>query len=560
MSLLKGSDTLREMYPKVNSKFADLDAKDQELKDRLDAYKLEHEQQRQFDQLKVAKVEKELSDYKATIAGMNPNQEPKQKVNGYGIIPLPKNAANGQVSVCVRGNTISNILNNYSDINNFTTLDGTVIDDYVKLTYSQRFATFKLEKSKLKPNTLYTIKVFVRKNTLDSDFVVNSQLNSVSAFNDELRISSGSVGEFTFKCTTIPDFSAVNFALRTFVHSAATTGEIEYRVLIVEGDVLSESLNYVTGTKSTVGALRIRSVSEDGTQESSAYVIATDADTGEILELRSLPNGTKDEIRVSEGKLIKRVSNEHIITLDDFKISSTPETWNMDIWYINTLPNQNTSLTSNLGFGKFHINGMREILFNERSSATPTETEFVYYVSTDGNYLVIGYPKTLTSEEARNIIIGTKLIYQLATPIEIPIQTSGSLVSYSSGTVYIEPFVADAGIYADKMEVLHQDLPIKVLEKLSKIDFMTGIETELDVSDAVIAEDKLSFTHPDLTRGDIVFFVYEHGAEGTIPETEISYYDSRYVIRGEDDKFYQWEIEAKLVEGVITPSIKLVEV
>ena len=35
---------------------------------------------------------------------------------------------------------------------------------------------------------------------------------------------------------------------------------------------------------------------------------------------------------------------------------------------------------------------------------------------------------------------------------------------------------------------------------------------------------------------------------------------SEYVIKGEDDKFYQWEIEAKLVEGVITPSIKLVEV
>jgi hypothetical protein len=156
--------------------------------------------------------------------------------------------------------------------------------------------------------------------------------------------------------------------------------------------------------------------------------------------------------------------------------------------------------------------------------------------------------------------VGKALTYQLATPIEIPIQTSGSLVSYPSGTVYIEPFVADAGIYVDKMEVLYSDLPIKALEKISKVDFDTGLETELDITTAVIAEDKLSFTHPGLTEGDIVFFVYEHGAEGTIPETEISYYDSRYVIKGEDDKFYKWEIEAKLVEGVITPSIKLVEV
>ena len=48
--------------------------------------------------LKVAKVEKELNDYKSVIAQANINQEAKQKASGYGIIPLPKNAANGQVS------------------------------------------------------------------------------------------------------------------------------------------------------------------------------------------------------------------------------------------------------------------------------------------------------------------------------------------------------------------------------------------------------------------------------------------------------------------------------
>ena len=219
-----------------------------------------------------------------------------------------------------------------------------------------------------------------------------------------------------------------------------------------------------------------------------------------------MPNGTKDEINVTDRKLIKRIgeksniANGMVIDFADMAEGGTYYAWNED-----------------------------------------GETETGIKGDTLG-------------------IDATTLIYQLATPIEIPIQTSGTLVSYPSGTVYIEPYVADAGIYTDKMSVLHQDLPIKAIEKLSKVDFITGLETELDITAAVIAEDKLSFTHPDLTSGDIVFFVYEHGAEGTIPETEISYYDSRYVIKGEDDKFYQWEIEAKLVEGVITPSIKLVEV
>ena len=149
------------------------------------------------------------------------------------------------------------------------------------------------------------------------------------------------------------------------------------------------------------------------------------------------------------------------------------------------------------------------------------------------------------------------LIYQLATPIEIPIQTSGSVVSYPSGTVYIEPFVADAGIYANKMEVLYSDLPIKALEKLSKVDFDTGLETELDVSETVIAGDKLSFTHPDLEAGDIVFFVYEYDRESTVGETEIEYYDSRYVIKDSvTEKFYKWHIA--VADGVA--SIQLSEV
>ena len=59
--------------------------------------------------------------------------------------------------------------------------------------------------------------------------------------------------------------------------------------------------------------------------------------------------------------------------------------------------------------------------------------------------------------------------------------------------MYVENVVADAGVYTDKMTVLHQDLPIHTLEKVSKVDFATGVETELDVSTAVIAGDKLSF-------------------------------------------------------------------
>ena len=107
------------------------------------------------------------------------------------------------------------------------------------------------------------------------------------------------------------------------------------------------------------------------------------------------------------------------------------------------------------------------------------------------------------------------------------------------------------------MKVLHHDLPIKALEKISKVDFNTGLETELDITAAVIAEDKLSFTHPDLVDGDIVFFTYEYDRESTEGETEIEYYDSRYVIQDSvTGKFYKWKIA--VANG--TPTIELEEV
>lgn len=113
------------------------------------------------------------------------------------------------------------------------------------------------------------------------------------------------------------------------------------------------------------------------------------------------------------------------------------------------------------------------------------------------------------------------------------------------------------GVYTDKMEVLHQDLPIKTIENVSKVDFMTGVETELDIEGIVIAENQLSFTHPDLSEGDIVFFEYEYDLESTQGETEIEYYDSRYTIKDSvTDKFYKWNVT--VADGV--PSIELVEV
>ena len=255
--------------------------------------------------------------------------------------------------------------------------------------------------------------------------------------------------------------------------------------------------------KSTLCAFRIRTKDDADNVISEAYVIAKDLETNEILQLRSLPNGIKDEINVTDRKLIKRIGEK-----------------------------------SNIA------NGM-EIDFADMAEGG------TYYAWNEDSETETGIKGDTLGIDA------TTLIYQLAEPVEIPIQVSGSLISHPNGTVYVEPIVADAGVYTDKMEVLHQDLPIKAIEKVSKVDFMTGVETELDISQAEISEDKLSFTHPELNAGDIVFFEYEYDVESTQGEAEVEYYDSRYTIKDDvTGKFYKWTLAVS--NGI--PAINLVEV
>ncbi|HSH50111.1 MAG TPA: hypothetical protein VK982_00150, partial [Bacteroidales bacterium] len=173
------------------------------------------------------------------------------------------------------------------------------------------------------------------------------------------------------------------------------------------------------------------------------------------------------------------------------------------------------------------------------------------FVITNLKSLFFTVPKGTTLEQVKTQLAGLELTYQLAEPEIIPIEVSGNIVSNPSGTIYIEPAVADAGVYNSQMNILHTDLPIKTLIKISKIDFTTGLETKLDTSTAVIAEDKLSFTHPDLTANDIVFFEYEYDVETTQGETKIEYYDSRYILKDDvTGKFYK--VVPMVSDGVLS--------
>ena len=120
--------------------------------------------------------------------------------------------------------------------------------------------------------------------------------------------------------------------------------------------------------------------------------------------------------------------------------------------------------------------------------------------------------------------------YQLATSIVTTPLVAGTLYAYPSGTVHQEQYIADAGVYASGINITDTAFPIKTIESISKINYTTGEETSIDVATAVIAGNKLSFTHASLTDGDIVFFVYEYDLEGLPAEMQLTYYDARYPV------------------------------
>lgn len=680
----------------INVQNTNMDIIDTELKaiedevaglgSELESHKEDYATYKDSNNLKIAKIEKDINDYQQTMASMNVNQEAKQKATGYGTVSLPPNAANGQVGVSVKGNTYTQILEiDQNDWRNSFTAYGdseiTQNSAIIRGNYSHRI---ELKKA---PNYRQGRKYGILINATPSLHV------HYSGIGKNIMLDSNGIGKQIF------DYAELQVP-ETYTRFWSSANPIITKLIIIELDTQSEwdfnnltneELNkkyiYVSGTKSTVSAMRLKSVGKNlcdnifkkkgsstivedmgdyysvqtstnayglrkifdsltpntaytfsfeyqiveavddsivfrvwnvtknewllawsisGTSRERIRVYTTfttpeDNDTLELIvsqgllsstdnpfifnvwktaqleegstatpyepytesniyipnvgELRSLPNGTKDEIRLSEKKFIQRTKKYVLQASDIVSVSNYDEftivTTKPFTDYVSTHP-------VNAIDGTYVLEGYPEQAPEASSNFTSANVGYSYnHGSANTQALRIIMPADTTLAQAQTALTGLELTYQLAEPIITPIQVSGTLLSNPSGTVYVEPVVADAGIYDEGISVLHQDLPIDYVEKLSRVDFTTGLETELEVSTVIINEDKKGFTHPELEDGDIVFFSYFYDRESTLGETEIEYYDSRYVIKDSvTDKFYKWQIS--VADGV--PSIKLVEV
>lgn len=433
----------------------------------------------------------------------------------YGsVISLPSNVINGQINeIKIEGKTYRNVLEDYiSDSNNWERLDGELIDnDFIKGTADgASYKNFWLKAGiiTLKPNTQYTVFVEVRKNTLNDSGLVVTGTHQNDSFEELNIISPGETGIFKFLVTTKSDLTNT-FPLRMFVFNTATSGEIEFRVMLLEGDYTNKNISYIRGTKSTLGAIRLKSVNEDETKEITLYVLGKDEE-GNILELHSLPNGVKDEVNVSERKAIIRTKEV---------VLNGGENWSIYKVHENTICFQLNIPDKVMGIDNHgYVIGFNYVYYGYDKD----EEGYSFSPLTNRVYININKNKLMTND-----INGFKewlsensvtLIYQLAEPIEMPVEVFGSLQSYENGTVYVDTIIPRVDFYTSEGIVLEENEPsIKEIDALYLVDKETGVLTSLDTSKAFIFPDGKGFTHPDLYNDALVDWDYVPDIESTNP-------------------------------------------
>lgn len=573
MSVLRGSDTLKQAYPKINSKFDALDAKDRELQSNIDTSNRNNTAEIERIDNRIDNIVSQAGDDNTEIVDARLGADGKARptlgtlvreiheevvepkytdpiVIEGGIGSIPDNVVEGQVSsVRIQGLTATNLVKN-GDFSNGTT--GWRAENG-NITANNNIATHTINnsfrgdiKESGKHKAVIGNKLFVRAKVR----VTNSQCQAIRLIIEYLKnnvwVSQDAAGLSNpvenqwynfFAVLELRDgfdYEDYRLAIRHLYEDENTAlgKQMEVKEVIMI-DLTAHGLDHLTaeevntmlpnwfdGTKSTIGAFRIRSVSEDETQESSAYVIATDSATGEIIELRSLPNGTKDEIDVTAGKLIKRVSDW--ITLDGSEgvVKDDSEGWRQystktdGLMRYTFLGMKNiVKSTSNQYKGNIYSLNLPSVsaddtYLNKRGIAIDTNGRLCIYTTGE---LIQDFINWLSENPIT-------LIYQLAQEKIIELQPQ-SLTIYPNGTVYWEPIVKETAVYNNGISI-DNGIPIKAIKKLYMTDGQT--KTEIPIQNINIAPDGLSFTIVGATDGETYEYIYEYDSSlTTIPTMEI---------------------------------------
>ena len=186
----------------------------------------------------------------------------------------------------------------------------------------------KMSSTNVKPNTVYTLILDVKLNTLNSSngngFEFVSSAWSGFAFKVNIHVAPNKTGRFIHKITSVNDFENVYELFRSQLYNTCTSGTIVYRWYLLEGDHTQNSPSYFEGLMSVgqdvdkIEVLSSKGFDLDGELEQGG-LSASGLNTPNSIRLRS-----KNYSRVLENKKYKISTDDgyylavSFYTTDDF--------------------------------------------------------------------------------------------------------------------------------------------------------------------------------------------------------------------------------------------------
>ena len=157
----------------------------------------------------------------------------------------------------------------------------------------------------------------------------------------------------------------------------------------------------------------VKGLQDEVTAHKNDYASYLESELGEEHVIRSLPNGTKDEIRVSGGKAekVKRVSDNYTVkTTDATALSVANATWDI-VSFDSVITNPSLNQSGRLKV----VTSDGRVITNFSFS-----THWSYYVGGNGALrLIVPKGQFATLADAQNYFNQSTLTYQLAEPTEI---------------------------------------------------------------------------------------------------------------------------------------------
>jgi hypothetical protein len=126
---------------------------------------------------------------------------------------------------------------------------------------------------------------------------------------------------------------------------------------------------------------------------------------------------------------------------------------------------------------------------------------------------------------ARTGLGTSQVIYQLATPIQTN-YFSNAMASHASGTIIVEPYIEDVGVYNSGITIADSNYPISSLEYVSLIDTDTGDLTPISLSLCTVSAGGTSFTISSASTAQYYKYGYTYIGLSSLPALTYAVSDS----------------------------------